>query len=312
MGSHQIGYQFKAAVLQVSILGPLFFLYILLIYQKKLPPQLNSLQMKHPFFVARDTNISANELNKDSELISEWACKWKASFNPDKNKQAQEVFFSRKQSKPKDPQLLFNKTPVTYSSSQKHLGIILDENLIFTNHINVKIEKAGIGINVIKILNNIFPRQALLTFYRSFIRPRLDYGDVIYDQPNNESFCQTIESVQCKAAFPIIGAIKETSQAKLCKELDLETLKYRRWCRRLSIIYKVKTSGLPLYLSKYIRKRNHSYNTRLNEGGLKIYHGRTDVLKYSFLPYAISKWKKLDLQIRKANSLLSFKNVLLK
>ena len=50
----------------------------------------------------------------------------------------------------------------------------------------------------------------------------------------------------------------------------------------------------------------------LNEGGLKSYYCRTDVFKYSFFPYAISEWNKLDLQIRKADSLLSFKNVLLK
>ena len=74
------------------------------------------------------------------------------SFNPDKNKQTQEVVFSGKQSKPKHPQLLFNKTPVAHSSSQKHFGIILDEQLSFTNHIKVKIQKASIGINVIKVL----------------------------------------------------------------------------------------------------------------------------------------------------------------
>ena len=108
-------------------------------------------------------------------------------FNPDKNKQSQEVVFSRKQSKPKHSQLLFNKTPVAYSSSQKHLGLILDEKLSFTNHIKVKIQKKGIRIDVIQSLNNILPRQALLTIYKSFVRPHLDYGYVIHDQPNNES-----------------------------------------------------------------------------------------------------------------------------
>ena len=122
--------------------------------------------------------------------------------------------------------------------------------------------------------------------------------------------CHTIESVQYKAALEITGAIKGTSQAKRYKELGLDTLKFRRWCKRLCMLYKVNTSGLPLCLSKYIPKGNHSYNTRLNERGLKTYHCRTDVFKYSFFPYAISEWNKLDLQIRKANSLLSFKNAL--
>ena len=135
-----------------------------------------------------DPNISANDLNKD--LISEWAYKWKMPFNPDKNKQAQEAGFSLQQPKPKHPQLWFNKTPVAYSFSQKHLEIILDEKLSFTNHIKVKIQKAVIAINVIKSLNNILPQEAVLTIYKSFIRPHLDYDDVIYGQPNNKILCK--------------------------------------------------------------------------------------------------------------------------
>ena len=68
----------------------------------------------------------------------------------------QEVVFSQKQSQPKHPRQLLNTTPAAYSSSQKHLGIILDEKLSFTNYINIKIQKAGIGIS----LNNILPQQA--------------------------------------------------------------------------------------------------------------------------------------------------------
>ena len=189
-----------------------------MIYQKKISSTVKLFADDTSLFsVVNVPNISANELNKDLELISEWAYKWKISFNPDKNKQAQEVVFSRKQSKPKHSQLLFNKTPAAYSSSQKHLEIILDEKLSFTNHIKVKIQKTVIGINVIKSLNNILPRQALLSICKSFVRPHLDYGDVIYDQPNNESLCQTIESVQHKAALAITVAIKGTFKQNFIK-----------------------------------------------------------------------------------------------
>ena len=147
-------------------------------------------QSKSLFSVVNDPNISVDELNKNLELISECTYKWKMCFDTEKNKQVQKVVFSWKQSKPKHPPLLFNKTPVTCSSSQKHFEIILDENLNLTNHIKVKIQKAGIGINVIKSLNNLLTWQALFTIYKSFVRPHLDYGDVIYDQPNTESLCQ--------------------------------------------------------------------------------------------------------------------------
>ena len=44
--------------------------------------------------VVCDSNISANELNYDLQKISEWDFKWKMSFSPDLNKQAQKVTFS--------------------------------------------------------------------------------------------------------------------------------------------------------------------------------------------------------------------------
>ena len=43
-------------------------------------------------------------------------------------------------------------------------------------------------IGVIKRLSVNLPRDVLLRIYKSFIRPHLDYGDIIYDKPNNESF----------------------------------------------------------------------------------------------------------------------------
>ena len=59
------------------------------------------------------------------------------------------------------------------------------------------------------------------------VSPPLDYGDLIYDQPNNESFYQQIESVQYNASIAITGAIKGTSRLNLYNEIGLESLKFR-------------------------------------------------------------------------------------
>ena len=72
----------------------------------------------------------------------------------------------------------------------------LDEELTFKHHINKKINEANKGIGIIRKLNNILPCSALLIIYHSFIRPHLDYCDVIYDQPENELFGSKIESIQ--------------------------------------------------------------------------------------------------------------------
>ena len=77
------------------------------------------------------------------------------------------------------------------------------------------------GISLIKNLNVTLPRSSLLTIYKSFTRPHLDYGDVIYDQPNNDKLSEKIESIQYNATLAITGAIRGTSREKLYQELGL-------------------------------------------------------------------------------------------
>ena len=72
------------------------------------------------------------------------------------------------------------------------------------------------------------PRGLLLTIYKSFIRPHLDYGDVIYDQHYNNSFHSKLESIQYNAALAKTGAIRDSSWEILYQELGLESLQQHR------------------------------------------------------------------------------------
>ena len=134
-------------------------------------------------------------LNDNLRKISRWAYQWKIIFNPDASKQAQEIVFSRKANANNHATLYFNNVPVIRENIQKHLGLFLDSKLSFFDHINEKIKKATKGVNVIRKMNLLLPRSSLLTIYKSFVRPHLDYGDVIYDQPKNPRLSDKIKSV---------------------------------------------------------------------------------------------------------------------
>ena len=143
----------NAGVPQGSILISLFFLIYIynlsvdIISTVKLFADNTSL-----FSVVHDPNTSANELNKDLQKTAEWAYQWKMSFNPDQNKQPQEVIFSRKITKS-----YFNNMPIFSVNFQKHLGIYLDGKLNFSNDIKEKIYKAMQGVGVIRKLSKILP-----------------------------------------------------------------------------------------------------------------------------------------------------------
>ena len=70
------------------------------------------------------------------------------------------------------------------------------------------------GTGIIKKLSNILARNSLLTIFKSFIRPHLDYCGIIYD--NNERFCTKIEHIQNNAVLTVTGAIKGTSHTISC------------------------------------------------------------------------------------------------
>ena len=163
----------------------------------------------------------------------------------------------------------------------------------YEQKINYDWPKANRGIGVIKKLQSKLPKNALLTIYKSFIRPHLDYGDIVFDLPTNDSFCKKLESIQYNAALAITEAIKETSKVKLYKEFGLESLKLRRKLRHLRTFYKILTTGLPSYLFSLIPNTIHSYQTRTMNNVTK-YQCRTEAFKSSFFPWTITEWNSLS------------------
>ena len=60
--------------------------------------------------------------------------------------------------------------------------VILDVKLTFEEQLKNVFMKTNKTIKLLRKLSNLLPRQALITIYKAFVRPHLDYGDVLYDQ----------------------------------------------------------------------------------------------------------------------------------
>ena len=168
-GQHSFWTNIEAGVPQGSILGTLLFL----IYINDLSGGLTS----NPKLFADDTslfsvihniNSTANDLNSDLMKISNWAFQWKMRFNPDPNKQAQEVIFSRKINKIDHPPLYFNQNLVKSSSTHKHLGMVLDTRLDFNLHLKNVQNKVNKTIGLLRKLQNTLPRTSLITIFKSY------------------------------------------------------------------------------------------------------------------------------------------------
>ena len=139
---------------------------------------------------------------------------------------------------------------------------MLDSNLGYEHHIKSVLNKVNQTISLLRKLQLKLSRHSLITIYKTFIRPHLDYGDVINDLSFNESFHPRPESIQYNAAVAITGTIIGTSSEKHFQELRLETLKSRRWFRKLYLFYKILHSKSPSYLFNLIPENNNPYASR--------------------------------------------------
>ena len=86
--------------------------------------------------------MTADQLHRDLKVVTDWAYQWKMQFNPDINKQAIQVIFSQKRTKPIHPPLFFNNAPVVIKDEQKHFEMVLDSALNFRSYVREKIISA--------------------------------------------------------------------------------------------------------------------------------------------------------------------------
>ena len=310
----------ESGVPQGSVLGPLLFLVYINDLEKDILSNVKFFADDTMLYsVVHDPLKTASDLNHDLDLIAQWAYQWKMAFNPDPNKQANEVLFSCKKKKVDHPVLLFNGSPVKRVSEQKHLGLILQPTLLFIKHVAEKIKKAKKNVGIIKHLNKFLPLKSLNQMYKSLVLSHLDYCDIIFHIPpvmkepplglSLSDLMETLERVQYQAGLAVTGAWKGTSRVKLYDELGWESLSDRRLSRRILQLHKILDEKTPQYLrDKLPPKRNVLVNLPHVFNDLRC---RTDRYRNSFFPDAASSWNNVISHFDKFPSFLELKSHLI-
>ena len=201
-------------------------------------------------------------------------------FNPDLTKQAVEVIFSVKTKESGHPELIFNGIPVSREGNAKHLGVFLDTRLNFSKHIRESVNKATKGLSLLTYLSKYVSRKVVDLSYKLYVRPHLDYGDVIYHNQRSD-LMNLIEQVQYKAALIVSGCWQGTSREKLYNDLGWESLSDRRWSRRMTTFYKILNGMAPSYLLDHLPEIT-APNVSLRRNNIRAPTSRTERYDNSF------------------------------
>ena len=169
------------------------------------------------------------------------------------------MLISRKLNKPVHPPLFMQEVQIANVSSHQHLGLVLSNDCTWHQHIDYITKKAWNRIDIMRKLKFKLDRSSLEIIFTTFIRPLLEYGDIIWD--NCTQFeKQEIEKIQIEAARIATGTTKLVSLNALYQETGWVTLEKRRENHKLVMFYKMyndlKFSVLSFFFSTTVNKQS--------------------------------------------------------
>ena len=155
-----------------------------------------------------------------------------------------------------------------------------------------------------------------------YVRPHLDFCDVVYHSPKipsvfDSSFRLTnlmdqIESIQYQAALAVTGTWKGTSLNKIYDELGWEPLTDRRWFRRLAQFFKIYNGYTPDYLKYCLPAHRTNLQCTRSVNEFREMRCRTTSYMKSFFSHSVKIWNDLAVEFKQVPSLSIFKSKIIK
>ena len=212
-----------SGVPQGSVLGPTLFLAYINDLPKHVRCSISLFADDTLVYQIVDTKADKLNFQKNIDALHAWADTWGMSFNVSK---CSVMLFNQTLKSPSSDYRLGN-VPLDIVQQTKYLGVLLQSDLKFSNHICDKVNKANRQVGMIKRALHHAPETAKLLAYTSLCRPHVEYAASVWD-PYLECLSHDIEMIQNKAVRFISNIKGRESVTEAREKLCLDTLVNRR------------------------------------------------------------------------------------
>jgi len=259
--------QLEYGVPQGSIVGPPFFTY----YTSPIERIITSHGL-HGMIYADDTQIyiSSHPADKDEFMLKLEACihdiqSWcihnKLKLNDSKT---EILHISSRFVKPTNiTSVSIGNSCVTSSASVKDLGVIFDNNLVLSSHVNNICRSASFAIRKISKLRKYLDRASTESLVHAFVTSRLDCcNSILYGLPSNQ--IAKLQRIQNTAARLVTLTNKRAHIKHVLYNLHWLPVTERIKYKILTLTYKSLHGSAPAYISNLLSVNKPTRSLRSN------------------------------------------------
>ena len=298
---------------QGSILGPLLFIVFINDLPLNIPNGDIDMYADDSTITtsAKTVNQINGNLNEVMDKVSNWCNKNKMIPNTNKTKCMLIASWQKRLHLPQNEDLcvLLNGIPLENITSKPLLGVTINHNLSWEDHINSTVSKINKNIALLRRIKRYLPLQTRKLFFNAHILPHMDYCSIVW---SGSPHVKKITLAQKRAARVILDITDNCYPSKdMFSALNWMPIMDRIEYRKAIMVYKSLNHLCPEYMTnmfKYV-KQVHTRTTRSSStNDLYLPPGKYKQLYMNTFGYSSVKiWNTLSANIRESTSLKDFK-----